>query len=74
MEYSITKEQLAAISHLKDMFKLNADLVKDLCDSEKDDIVYGFELGKMHTHLRECFTDMMDLEIEIAKQEIVNEK
>ena len=72
-KYLITQEQLEQIEHYKRMFELNADLVKDLCNSEKDDVVYGFELGKMHSHLRHCFIDMMELESEIRNQKVVDE-
>jgi hypothetical protein len=61
------------IEHYKRMFELNADLVKNLCNSEKDDIVYGFELGKMHSHLRDCFIEMMELENEIKSQKVFDE-
>ena len=67
-KYIITQEQIDTIEHFKQMFAHNADRIKDLCDSEKDDIVYGFELGQIHSHLRECFRDMMLLEDEIKKQ------
>ena len=40
------------------------------CRSEKDDIVYGFELGGMHSHMRQCFMGMMELESAIEKQEL----
>lgn len=63
--YKITEEQLELIGHYKRMFELNADLIKNLCSSEKDDIVYGFTLGEAHSHLRQCFIDMMELEQEI---------
>ena len=67
-QYLITQEQLEQIGHYKTMFEFNADLINHLCSSEKDDIVYGFELGKMHSHLRQCFMDMMQLEDEILRQ------
>lgn len=70
-DYYITKEQLESIIHYKRMFELEAENIQKLCDSEKDDIVYGFELGLTHTHLKECFVKMMDLEDEILKQKIL---
>jgi hypothetical protein len=66
--YIITQEQLEQIEHFKRMFEHNAELVNNLCNGEKDDIVYGFELGKMHSHIRQCFIDMMQLEHEIRNQ------
>ena len=70
--YYITQEQFETIEHYKRMFELNAENVQRLCDSGKDDIVYGFELGKMHAHLRDCFINMMKLEDEIKEQRIKN--
>lgn len=72
-KYLITQEQLKQIQHYKTMFELNAEFVRDLCNSEKDDIIYGFELGKMYSHLRDCFTQMMLLESEIRNQKVVDE-
>ena len=72
-KYLITQEQLEIIEHHKRMFSHNADLLRDLCNDEKDDIVYGFELGIIHSHLRDCFTKMMVLEGEIRNQKVVNE-
>lgn len=71
-KYLITQEQLELIEHYKKMFGLNAETVHQLCNSEKDDIAYGFELGKMHSHLQDCFMEMMELEDEIRKQQITN--
>ena len=68
LQYLIKQEQLDEISHYKEMFELNAQYIKELCSSEKDDIVYGYELGKMYAHLRECFVRMMDLESNIRNQ------
>lgn len=66
--YIITHDQLETIEHYKRMFEINANLISELCNSEKHDIVYGFELGKMYSHLRECFFNMSKLEDEIRKQ------
>lgn len=66
--YYITKEQFESISHYKRMFELNAENIKELCDSEKDDIVYGYHLGQIQYHLRDCFVEMMELEDEIRNQ------
>ena len=67
-EYLITQEQIEKLEHFKRMFELNAELIQELCCDEKDDIVYGFELGKIHSHLRQCFIEMMALESEIRSQ------
>lgn len=57
----ITKEQLETIEHYQRMFNHNADRVQDLCREEQDDVVYGFELGKIHSHLQDCHLEMMNL-------------
>lgn len=67
-KYLITQEQLESIEHFQRMFEMTANLIQDLCNNEKDDIVYGFELGRMHSHLKECFMGMMKLESEIRSQ------
>lgn len=67
--YFITEEQLETIDHNRRMFDLNAERIQELCVSEKDDIVYGFELGQIHSHLRECFMDMFELDNEIRNQQ-----
>jgi len=66
--YLVTQEQLEKIEHYKRMFEVNAEIVQELCSSERDDIVYGFNLGKLHSHLRQCFIEMMELEHEIKDQ------
>ena len=62
---NITTEQLETIEHYQRMFRLNSETIQGLCSEEQDDVVYGFELGKMHSHLEECFIGMMKLTDEI---------
>ena len=69
-DYYITHEQLDIAEHYKRMFELNADIIEKLCSSEKEDVVYGFELGKTYSHLRDCFVNMMELEEKIQEQKI----
>lgn len=69
-KYYITQNQVEDIEHYKRMFEFNASRVEQLCNGEQDDIVYGFELGQMYAHLRECFMKMMELEDNIRNQEI----
>jgi len=73
-KYIITQDQLESIEHYKRMFELNAQSISELCSSEKHDIVYGFELGQMHSHLRECFMNMMNLESDIRDQEVIEKQ
>ena len=65
--FKVTPDQFEDLEHYKTMFERNADRIENLCNSEKDDIVYGFELGGMHSHLRDCFIEMMELLSEIKK-------
>ncbi len=71
-KYHITEKQLETLEHYKRMFALHAETIYKLCDSEKDDVVYGFELGRLYNHLRDCFVNMMRLEDEIRSQQIIN--
>ena len=66
-EINITVEQLGDIEHYQRMFRLNSEAIKELCSEEQDDVVYGFELGKMHSRLEECFIGMMNLTNEIRE-------
>lgn len=67
-KYIITQDQLEIIEHFQRMFDLHSGYIKDLCGSEKDDIVYGFELGKMYNSMREHYMDMMTLTTNIKTQ------
>lgn len=69
-KYFITNDQLEQLEHYKRMFEMQADIVNGLCSGEKDDVVYGFELGKLHSYQRDCFVEMMRLENEIRSQTI----
>lgn len=72
-KYYITADQLEDIDHHRRMFDFNAEQIHDLCSEERDDVVYGFKLGQMHSHLRECHFAMMKLTDEIRRQTIENE-
>tara|TARA_R110000823_G_scaffold221878_1_gene350295 strand:- start:784 stop:1002 length:219 start_codon:yes stop_codon:yes gene_type:complete len=58
---NITAEQLETIEHYQRMFRHNSEKIQELCSEEQDNVVYGFELGKMYSHLEECFMGMMKL-------------
>lgn len=66
--YLITQGQLEQIEHFKRMFEQNSESIKELCSGEKEDIVYGFELGKMYSYQRQFFLEMMQLEEQIRSQ------
>jgi len=58
---NITKEQFKDLEHLAEMFNHNAEEIRNLCSTEKSDINYGFELGQMYKHLKECYHNMNNI-------------
>jgi len=56
----LTIEDLSSLEHFKHSFETAADGIYKLCNSEKDDVVYGFELGRLYAFLRDSFIEMMD--------------
>jgi hypothetical protein len=70
--YLITEEQLEKLEDFERMLDVNAEIIAVLCSEEKDDIVYGFELGKVHSDLRQCYIDMMNLKSEIRAYQTFN--
>jgi len=73
-KYYVTQEQLADIEHYRRMFDYTADQILDLCNGEKDDVVYGFELGRVYSHLKDHFMNMFELTNTIRDQKIENGK
>ena len=65
---TITHEQFQQYIHYRRMFELNSQVIQDLCSAEQDVVTIGFELGKIHSHLRECFSKMLELEMQINDQ------
>ena len=70
-KYLITQEQLETIQHFKRMFENQAEIIEELCSNEKSDIVYGFALGKLYNYQRDCFAQMIELELSIIEQKIL---
>lgn len=68
-KYLITEDQL---DQYKKIFDVSAERIKDLCDDEKADIVYGFELGQIYSMLKQCFVELVTIESQIIKQEDEN--
>lgn len=65
---TITHEQFHEYIHCRRMIEIDSQQIQELCSTEQDDILIGFELGKIHTHLRECFSKMLDIENQIHTQ------
>ena len=53
------------------MFDTKCDWIQSLCSTEKADINYGFELGKMFNYLRDNYVEGLSLCQEIKNQKIV---
>lgn len=66
-KYTITHEQLQQLEYFQQMFRHHADSIKELCSSEKDDVVYGFKLGETYTYLSKHSMEMIELTDEIRK-------
>jgi hypothetical protein len=71
-KYFITADQFEMLSHFKEMFDYHAELISGLCSSEKDDVVYGFELGKIHYTLCAKNVEMAEFIYKIREQETKN--
>ena len=69
-KYYLTEKQLAIIYHYGCMFRQNADGLKEICSVEKPYIEYGFDLGKIHSHLMDCNDAMRELHNSIENQKI----
>jgi hypothetical protein len=70
--HTITKDQLRRFNHYAESLDSVADLIRELCSSEKDDIVYGYELGKLYYNLKEYVQGIRELKYDI-EHEIENE-
>jgi len=68
-KFFITPEQIEQIGHYGRMFSLNAERINELASSEKDDVVYGFELGEIHSHIEDCRIAMGNLHTEILSNQ-----
>jgi hypothetical protein len=66
--YQITEEQYETILHTTKTLEFTADTIKDLCNGEKDDIVYGFELGQIFRNLRNWLPELLELEENLNRQ------
>lgn len=69
IKYVITKEQYESFVHYKEMFRHNAENLKELCKEDRSDINLGFELGYVNKHLWDCFREMQDLLEDVYEQD-----
>ncbi len=54
MEHKINQEQLDELFGILEEIGCFENLVEKLCEGGKDDIVYGFALGKIHMRLAQA--------------------
>lgn len=69
-KYFIKSEQLRELRHYQDIFIRYRDSIDELCREERDDIVYGFNLGQMYNRLHDLWVDMGDFLDDIDNQRI----
>ena len=67
-KYYITHEQYQLIEYFRDMFLFAAEELKEICESEKPDIRYGFEIGKLYVDLKKWQDDISKMAEEISEQ------
>ena len=70
-KYFLTEDQFEQLEYFNRMFETKSEWIKELCSTEKADINYGFELGKMHNYLRDNNIEFLHLCQEIKDQKIV---
>lgn len=69
-EYKITKKQIEHFEHFISMINYNAENLRTVCNQERSDIEYGFELGNMHSHFKQLYVEMSNLITTIYLQEV----
>ena len=70
MEKYITSEQIYDLQIFGNHIDLARQDLEELCRAERDDIVYGFELGKIHGNLKKLHDKLFYLKKEIEKQNV----
>lgn len=73
-DYRITKEQFNDLRYIKDNLRYFLDDLSGLCATEKPDVVYGFELGKLHTYLSLRSVELIDILADIQQNELIDGK
>jgi len=69
-DYKITQEQFMSLGHYNRMFEHYSDTIQHIISKgHDDDISLGFELGKLHSDIRDSFISMMQLMDDIKNGE-----
>ena len=68
--YNITHDQFMSLGHYNRMFEHYSETIQDIISKgHDDDISLGFELGKLHSDIRDSFISMMQLMNDIKNGE-----
>jgi hypothetical protein len=68
--YTISREQFLSLGHYNRMFEHYSETIQDIITKgHDDDISLGFELGKLHSDIRDSFISMMQLMDDIKNGE-----
>ena len=67
-EYKITEKQIEVFQHIQSMVNENAENLRVLCNQERSDIEYGFELGNMYSHFKQLYVEFDNLITTIYQQ------
>lgn len=69
--YVVTHEQLRNLEHFQNMFDRISMEIRELCESEKSDIEYGFELGRIYSNSRSHYLEMMSVVNDIHNNQLM---
>lgn len=70
-KYYVTHTQLRDLRHYERMFEKTADEIKELSVGENNKMQQGFELGKLHSTLRDQYLHLMQLLNEINNHQTI---
>lgn len=70
-EYKMTEKQIEDFEHIQSMVNDNAENLRFLCNQERSDIEYGFEIGNIYSHLKKLYTEMDNLITSIYQQPLI---
>jgi hypothetical protein len=70
-KYTITQDQLNEIRNLKNQIEIYADILKSICEDERNDIKWiGFQLGQLHNDIRRDFVSTIELLYSITSENV----
>jgi hypothetical protein len=70
-KYTITQDQLNEIRNLKTQIEIYADILKSICEDERNDVKWiGFKLGQLHNDIRRDFVSTIELLYSINSENV----